>query len=89
MDPEKVKAVNEWAQPANVTHIRRFLGLPGHYLMFIEFFSTIARPMTQLIKKEKKFEWTEACEKSFQELKKRLTTAPALIVPDLNKDFEI
>jgi hypothetical protein len=45
--------------------------------------------MTQLLKKDKKFEWTEACEKSFQELKKRLTTTPVLTVPDVHKNFEI
>ena len=45
--------------------------------------------MTKLLKKDKKFEWTEACEKSFQELKRRLTTAPVLIVPDIHKNFEV
>lgn len=45
--------------------------------------------MTELLKKEKKFEWSEACERSFQELKKRLTTAPVLTLPDIRKDFEI
>ena len=45
--------------------------------------------MTQLIKKESKFEWTPACETSFQELKRRLTTAPVLVLPDIRKDFEV
>jgi hypothetical protein len=45
--------------------------------------------MTQLIKKDKKFEWTPACETSFQELKRRLTSAPVLILPDIRKDFEV
>ena len=62
VDPEKVKAVSEWPQPANVTNNRSFLRLAGYYRRFIENFSTIARPMTQLLKKEKKFEWTEDCE---------------------------
>jgi hypothetical protein len=61
-----------------VSEIRSFLGLAGYYRRFIEGFSKIARPMTELLKKEKKFNWTKSCEKSFQELKKRLTTAPVL-----------
>jgi hypothetical protein len=43
--------------------------------------------MTELLKKEKKFNWTESCERSFQELKKRLTTAPVLTLPDIQRDF--
>jgi ribonuclease HI len=89
VDPEKVEAVSNWRQPTNVGEIRSFLGLAGYYRRFIEGFSKIARPMTELLKKEKKFVWTEACEKSFQELKKRLTTAPVLTLPDNQRDFVI
>ena len=45
--------------------------------------------MTQLLKKEKKFDWIDACEQSFQELKKRLVSAPVLVLPDIRKDFEV
>ena len=69
MDPEKVKAVSEWKHPSNVTEIRSFLELAGYYRRFIEGFFKIARPMTSLTQKGKEFKWTEACEKSFQELK--------------------
>ena len=89
MDPAKVESVLSWKQPKNVSEIRSFLGLAGYYRRFIEDFSRIARPMTQLIKKESKFEWTPACETSFQELKRRLTTAPVLVLPDIRKDFEV
>ena len=57
--------------------------------MFIEGFSKIDRPMTELFKKEKKFVLTESCERSFQELKRRLTTAPVLTLPDIYRDFVI
>jgi len=87
IDPAKVEAVTNWKQPTIVTEVRSFLGLAGYYCRFIEGFSKIARPMTELTKKDKKFVWTEACEKSFQELKKRLTTAPVLTLPDVHKDF--
>ena len=58
-----------------VGEIRSFLGLAGYYWRFIENFSRIAKPMTKLLKKDSKFKWTEECEASFQELKKRLVTA--------------
>lgn len=63
--------------------------MAGYYRRFIEAFSSIARPLTQLLKKETKYEWTPACEHSFQELKKRLTSAPVLVLPDIRKDFEV
>jgi hypothetical protein len=72
-----------------VSEIRSFLGLAGYYRRFIEGFSKIARPMTELLKKEKKFNWTESCERSFQELKRRLTTTPMLTLPDIQRDFVI
>jgi ribonuclease HI len=89
VDPEKVKAVSELKQPTSVSEIRSFLGLAGYYRRFIEGFSKIARPMTELLRKDKKFVWSEACEKSFQELKKRLTSAPVLVLPDNQKSFVI
>nr|ABG66083.1 retrotransposon protein, putative, Ty3-gypsy subclass [Oryza sativa Japonica Group] len=89
VDPSKVEAVLAWNPPKNVSKIRSFLGLAGYYRRFIEGFSKLARPMTELLKKEKKFQWSAACEDSFQEMKKRLTTAPVLTLPDIRKDFEI
>jgi hypothetical protein len=71
VDPSKVTAVIEWEPPKNAS----FLGLAGYYRRSIENFSKIAKPMTELLKKEKKFKWTDECENSFQELKKRLVPA--------------
>jgi hypothetical protein len=59
------------------------------WLDIIEGFLKISKPMTKLLEKDKKFEWTLACEASFQELKKRLTTAPILVMPDMEKSFSI
>ncbi|CAL2238354.1 unnamed protein product [Prunus armeniaca] len=89
MDPRKVEAVVNWVQPTSVTEIRSFLGLAGYYRRFVEGFSSIATPLTQLTRKDVKFEWTEECEQSFQELKKRLTTAPVLALPDNSGNFVI
>jgi len=81
VDPRKVEAVLKWERPTNVTEIRSFLGLAGYYQRFIEGFSTIVAPMTCLTRKKMKWEWTSECESSFQELKRRLTTAPMLTLP--------
>ena len=56
VDPSKVKDVLDWLAPTTVSQIRRFLGLAGYYRRFIEGFSKIAKPMTELLKKDKKFE---------------------------------
>jgi hypothetical protein len=87
VDTGKVETVSNWQQPTNVSEIRNFLGLEGYIRRFIEGFSKFARPMTELLRKEKKFDWTESCERSFQELKRRLTTALVLTLPDIQRDF--
>jgi ribonuclease HI len=89
VDPSKVESVIKWEQLLNVTDVRSFLGMAGYYRRFIENFSKIAKPMTELLKNNTKFEWLEACEKSFQELKKRLTTVPVLTLSDIKKDFVV
>ena len=80
VDPEKVKAVMSWERQKSVFEIRSFLGLAGYYRKFIEDFSRLAAPMSRLTRKEVKFEWDDLCEKAFQELKMRLTTAPIMII---------
>jgi hypothetical protein len=69
--------------------IRSFLGLAGYYRRFIEGFSKIFKPMTELFAKGKTFEWMPRREDNFQELKKRLTTTPVLTMPDMEKPFSI
>ena len=81
VDPAKVEAITNWSRPSTVTEVRSFLGLAGYYRRFVEGFSTIAMPLTQLTRKSNKFIWTDECEISFQELKKRLVTSPVLTLP--------
>jgi hypothetical protein len=81
--------VLSWNAPTSVGDIQSFLGLARYYRRFIEGFSKISKPMTELLEKDKKFEWASACKASFQELKKRLTTAPILVMPDMEKSFSI
>lgn len=89
VDPQKVEAILKWERPTSVTEIRSFLGLAGYYRRFIEGFSLIATPLTQLTGKNKKWAWSEECEKSFQELKRRLTTAPVLNLPSRTEGFVV
>ena len=89
VDPAKVEAVSNWKRPTNASEIRSFLGLAGYYRKFVADFSKLAMPLTTLTRKGKKFEWTEDCEKSFQELKRRLTSAPILTIPDGDEGFVI
>jgi hypothetical protein len=89
VDPSKVQDVLSWKTPTSVSDTQSFLGLAGYYRRFIEGFSRISKPMTELLEKDKEFKWTSACESSFQELKKRLTTALVLVIPDMEKPFSI
>src|SRR3954469_26007348 len=88
VNPERVQAVLEWTPPELVKKVRSFLGLASYCRRFIENFSKVAKPLTELLKKDKKFDWTPKCEESFRELKRRLTSAPVLAPPDTKKDFE-
>jgi hypothetical protein len=81
--------VLSWNAPTSVDDIHSFLGLTGYYRRFIEGFSKITKPMTELFEKDKKFKWTPTCEVSFQELKERLTTTSVLVMPDIGKSFSI
>jgi hypothetical protein len=63
--------------------------LVGYYRRFIDGLSKITKHMTELLEKDKKFKWTPTCEASFQDLKKLLTTAPVLVMPDMEKSFSI
>ena len=78
VDTEKIEAVHSSPRPISPIDIRSFLGLAGYYRRFLEGFSSISSPLTKLTQKTIKFQWPEPCEKSFQELKKRLITAPIL-----------
>jgi hypothetical protein len=89
VDPAKVKEIVVWSIPTTVTEDRSFLGLAGYYWRFIEGFSKIAKPMTSLLEKGREFEWDEKCQESFDQLKERLMSPPVLIMPDLQKGFDI
>ena len=89
MDPSKVEAVSQWKQPRNPTEVQSFLGLAGYYRRFVDGFSKIAAPMTVFTRKNVKFKWTEACEQSFQELKRQLVIVPILTILEGEDGFII
>ncbi|KAL4030664.1 hypothetical protein IC575_008914 [Cucumis melo] len=89
VDPAKIEAVTSWPRPSTVSEIRSFLSLVGYYRRFVEDFSCIASPLTQLTRKGTPFVWSPACESSFQELKQKLVSAPVLTVPDGSRSFVI
>ena len=89
MEKEKVKGVLEWPTPKGVKDIQKFLELANYYRQFIEGFALVARPLHNLVKKDKKWEWTEKEEKAFQELKEQFTKEPVLAAPDINKKMRM
>ncbi|KAL0561310.1 hypothetical protein IC582_001733 [Cucumis melo] len=89
VDPAKIEAVTGWTRPSTVSEVRSFLDLAGYYRRFVENFSRIATPLTQLTRKGAPFVWSKACEDSFQNLKQKLVTAPVLTVPDGSGSFVI
>jgi hypothetical protein len=89
VDTKNVTAILYWKAPKDVRGIKSFIGMAGYYRCFIEGFSKIARPMKALLAKKVEFKWTLACQKSFETLNEKLTTAPVLILPDVHKPFSV
>ena len=89
MEKEKENGVLEWPRPKCVKDIQKFLGLANYYRWFIEGFATVARPLHDLVKKDKKWEWTEKEKKAFKELKERFTREPVLAAPDIDKKMRM
>jgi hypothetical protein len=89
VDPSKVNDVLSWRTPQNVSDTRSFLGLAGYCRRFIEGSSKISKHMMELLEKGMTFEWTPRRGASFQELKKRLTIAPVLMMPNVERPFSI
>ncbi|XP_052727683.1 uncharacterized protein LOC128194996, partial [Vigna angularis] len=89
VDPEKIKAIQEWPTPKKVAEVRSFHGLASFYRRFVKDFSTIDAPLNELVKKDMPFIWGDKQELSFETLKHKLTHAPILVLPDFSKAFEL
>ena len=81
-DPEKVRAIREYPVPKTVRDIRAFIGLAGYYRRHVRNFAELAKPLTNLTKKDIPFEWINEHQKAFEELKKILSMEPLLSYPD-------
>ena len=80
-NPQIVEAVSSWKQPVNVKEIQSLVGLCSYYRQYISNFSHIASPLTQLTKKNVKFNWDQSCQAAFEILKEKLCSAPILAFP--------
>ncbi|RVW66711.1 Retrovirus-related Pol polyprotein from transposon 17.6 [Vitis vinifera] len=89
VDKAKVELIVKLPPPTNVKGIRQFLGHAGFYRRFIKDFSKISKPLCELLVKDAKFVWDEKCQRSFEELKQFLTTAPIVRAPNWKLPFEV
>lgn len=87
-EPSKIRAMVQWPTPALSKDLRAFLGLTGFYRKFIKNYATIAAPLTSLLGKDA-FEWSSTAQSAFEQLKKAMTSAPVLTLPDFNEPFVI
>jgi len=75
-DPDKVKAVQDWARPKTPKQMRGFLDLCSYYRKYVKNFATISRPLHKLCENDSRFQWNDECEQAFIRLKDALTSPP-------------
>ena len=81
--------MQDWPVPENVGQLRSFLVLANYIRKFVIGWAALVAPLQQLTKKDKDFAWTAECDEAFEGVKRALTTAPVLALPDLNEPFEV
>jgi len=89
MDHSKVQAVLNWPTPTKVGEVHSFLGLTGYYRRFVQDYAKITAPLSDLLKKDTTFMWTQEHSAAFEKLKVAMATAPVLLIPDPNKPFTV
>ncbi|KAI5675744.1 hypothetical protein M9H77_06694 [Catharanthus roseus] len=89
MEDTKVQAIQRWEPSTKVHELRSFLGLVNYYRRFIKGYSARAAPLTDLLKKNRPWAWSEDCQRAFEDLKKAICNDPVLSLPDYSKPFEV
>ncbi|MFS7996550.1 putative nucleotidyltransferase, Ribonuclease H [Helianthus anomalus] len=85
-DPKKLEAIKEWPIPTNAKQLRGFLGLSGYYRRFIKGYGSLAKPLTNLLRKDA-FDWNDEATTAFNSLKTALLSPPVLALPNFSKTF--
>jgi hypothetical protein len=86
VDDKKITVMLAWPRPTNISELRGFLRLTGYYRKFVQNYSIIARPLTNLLKKGK-FECHDEAKATFSALKQAMTITPTLAMPNFNDSF--
>ena len=89
IDPEKVKAIDGWPVPVNVKQLRQWLGLANYLHKYTRNYAAVVRPLTQLLRKDCEWIWTDENQQAFEQVKKSLREAPVLALPDFSKPFHV
>ena len=89
IDPVKLNSIAQWPTPSKVKDVRSFLGFANFYHQFIPNYSTIARPLIDLTKKNLPWNWTPSQQQAFDQLKHLFLSQPVLHIPDLSSPFAI
>ena len=89
MDPKKTAAIAEWPVPKDVHQLRSFIGLATYFRRFVQGFSNLVSPMTNLLKGDAHWDWSRCCQDAFGHTKHALTSHPVLVMPDYQKHFEV
>ena len=89
IDDDRIKAIRSLKAPATIKETQKIIGIFSYNRKYIPDFQRLIQPIQSLIKKGTKFQWTENCEKSFSNLKKAITEAPVLIIPDPSMPFVV
>ena len=89
MDPQKTAVIDQWPVPKDVHQLRSFVGLATYFRRFVQGFSKLVSPMTDLLRGKSPWDWSEKCQQAFQNKKHALTSHLVLVMPDHRKPFEV
>ncbi|KAF1323729.1 Pol protein, partial [Globisporangium splendens] len=89
VDPEKVKAIDDWPVPQNVKQLRQWLGLANYLHKYTRNYAALVQPLTQLLKKDVEWKWSKDHQTAFEEVKRSLREAPVLALPNRDKPFHV